>query len=48
MQHITNRYFQSTLHSVINKTGEVIPFLYKFDDETELEVLLSCREEGKE
>lgn len=51
IQHITNGYFQSTVHRVINKTGEErysMSIFYAYYDEAELEVLPSCREEGKE
>jgi isopenicillin N synthase-like dioxygenase len=51
MQLLTNHRFESTVHRVVNKTGKErysIPFFFAFNEDAELEVVPSCREDGVE
>ena len=51
LQLLTNRRFESTVHRVVNKTGQeryTIPVFFAFNEDAELEVLPSCREDGVE
>jgi isopenicillin N synthase-like dioxygenase len=50
LQQITDYKFQSTVHRVVNKSGEErysMPFFYSPDREATLAVLPTCREEGR-
>ena len=49
LQLLTNHRFESTVHRVVNKTGKErysIPFFFVFNEDAELEVLPSCKEDG--
>lgn len=51
LQRITNYKFQSTVHRVVNKSGEErysMPFFFSPDKESTLAVLPNCRKEGEE
>ena len=49
LQLLTNHRFESTVHRVVNRTGKErysIPFFFVFNEDAELEVLPSCKEDG--
>jgi isopenicillin N synthase-like dioxygenase len=51
LERITNNQFKSTVHRVVNKSGEErysVPFFFSPDRQANLAVLPNCRKEGEE
>lgn len=49
LQFVTNHRFESTVHRAVNRTGKErysLPFFFVFNEDAELEVLPSCKEDG--